>query len=72
MATALGASLGIPFCGAYIASNFVVEVAKNPAGLYLGYFLGVCVCFVSLICGVIFIRVDKDMEKHDAKFEYEQ
>lgn len=29
LATALGSSLGIPFCGAYVASNFVVEIATK-------------------------------------------
>ena len=55
---ALGASLGIPFGAAYVAALTVINVADDN-GLQWGYFLGVCVTFVSLMCGILFIYVDK-------------
>jgi len=72
LATALGSSLGLPFCAAFIASLCVDKVATKYHGLQWGYFLGVCVTFISLVCGILFIRLDKAMEKQDAKYEYDK
>jgi len=71
LATALGSSLGLPFCAAFIAALCVTNTA-NSYGLQWGYFIGVCVTFISLVCGILFIRLDKAMEKHDAKYEYDK
>ena len=60
--------LGVPFASSYVAAIFVPKVAVTY-GLQYSYLLGACVCFFSLCCGVIFIRLDSNMEKVDAKYE---
>lgn len=66
MALALGASLGIPFAVPYVAGLIVPELGENPKyGLPGAYAVGACVCFISLVSAIIFIRLDKNMESHD-------